>query len=46
LAEISLQGAVLRTWSFPDQPLQVAASQGALWLTGQTNVWRVEPDCG
>jgi virginiamycin B lyase len=46
LAEVSLQGRVLHTWSVPDGPLQVAASQGKLWLTGATDVWRVDPSCG
>jgi streptogramin lyase len=46
LAEISLHGVVLRTWDIPDQPLQVAASDGHLWLTGAAAVWSVSPNCG
>ena len=46
LAEISLRGRVLRIWSTPgDNPLQVAASRGKLWLTGITDVWSVDPAC-
>jgi virginiamycin B lyase len=45
LAEISLHGTVLRTWTIPDKPLQVAGSNGRLWLTGDVSVWSVDPDC-
>jgi virginiamycin B lyase len=45
LAEVSLHGAVLRTWTIvADEPLQVAASHGKLWLTGN-DVWSVNPHC-
>ena len=45
LAEISLHGTVLRTWTIPDQPLQVAGSNGRLWLTGAVSVWSIDPTC-
>ena len=49
VAELSSHGTLERTWTLPDPdaaaPLQIAASRGAIWTTGATASYEVNPDC-
>lgn len=49
VARLSLRGRLQKTWTMPDPtnagPLQIAASEGHLWTTGNLDVYRVDPTC-